>query len=435
MSTSLSATLGCNLINTTNHSIEASIKFHDFHKVPVSNALPCAYPGGGKLTIIPQSGLDRLVGMQAFDEPPTSDFLHLESTALSLHLNSDEVTVKLIDCDQKPLPLTFSGTVIFIRRVVDQAIPSSIQLVIFTEKNPSPHSIPPVERPLSLSIYIDTVLIFMIISGSLLKQSDSRLRNFVRVSIRCIDGSFSRNGHLSVSEFSVTSSMIQVDNLAQLTSSTFDFPVLLRSVLSHAVEGNSTGSFSCSGQIRQIQPFSDLLLDKFDLRLPSIEAYLEDSVLYTLISWIDDMKSVRSQKVESANTNDQFPSILCLRDLHIHPVAIQLALKAKMGVHISCKTTQFRLNKFARSEVVLQTSALIAQLSTHYISQVLIRAGIVLGSLELIGNPVSLVASFAEGVSDLVNFADSEKAVSKEQLDPLRGLARGLLSVVKHTTG
>ncbi|KAM3186126.1 hypothetical protein ACTXT7_004958 [Hymenolepis weldensis] len=435
MSTSLSATLGCNLINTTNHFIEASIQFHDFHKFPVSNALPCVYPRGGKLTIIPQSGLDRLVEMQAFDEPPTSDFLHLESTALSLHLNSDEVTVKLIDCDQKPLSLTFSGTIIFIQRVVYHAIPSWIKLVIFTEKNLSPHSIPPVERPLSLSIYIDTVLIFMIISGSLLKEGDSRLRNFIRVSIRCIDGSFSRNGHLPVSEFSVTSSMIQVDNLAQLTSSTFDFPVLLRSVLSHAVEGNSTGSFSCSGQIRQIQPFSDLLLDKFDLRLPSIEAYLEDSVLYTLISWIDDLKNVGSQEVESANTNDQFPSILCFRDLHIHPVAIQLALKAKMGVHISCKTTQFRLNKFARSEAVLQPSALIAQLSTHYISQVLIRAGIVLGSLELIGNPVSLVASFAEGVSDLVNFADSEKAVSKEQLGPLRGLARGLMSVVKHTTG
>nr|CDS31286.1 vacuolar protein sorting associated protein 13B [Hymenolepis microstoma] len=435
MSTSLSATLGCSLINSTDHSIAASINFHDFHKLPVSNALPCVYPRGGKLTIISQSGLDHLVGMRTPGETSTSDFIHIESTSLSLHFNSDEVTVKLAECDQKPLSLIFSGTTIFIQRVVDQAIPSAINVVIFTEKKPSLHPILPIGWPLSMSIYIDTVLIFAPISGSLLKHGDSRLRNFVRVSVRCIDVSLFRDGCPPVSEFSVTSSMIQIDNLAQLTSSTFDFPVLLRSVLSHANEGNTTGSFSCSGQIRHIQPFGDLLLDKFDLRLPSIEAYLEDSVLFTLLAWIDDLKSAGSQNTETIDNNDRFPTILCLRDLQIHSIALQLALKAKIGVHISCKTTQFRLNKFARSEAVLQVSALIAQISTHYISQVLIRAGIVLGSLELIGNPVSLVASFAEGLSDLVNFSGRENSASREQLSPLIGVTRGLVSLVKHATG
>lgn len=106
-----------------------------------------------------------------------------------------------------------------------------------------------------------------------------------------------------------------------------------------------------------------------------------------------------------------------------------------MGVHISCKTTQFHLNDFSRSDAALQVSALLAQLSTHYVSQILIRADLVLGSLELIGNPVSLVASFAEGISDLVHFADREKIASRDQISPMRGLARGLVSLVKHATG
>ncbi|KAM7537419.1 hypothetical protein Aperf_G00000067116 [Anoplocephala perfoliata] len=432
LSMSLSASLGCSLTNALDFSIEASINCPEFHKLPVSNALPCVYSNGGKLVIIPQFALDHLFGMQASGKTPKSDFPTLERASLHLRLNFDEVIVKLTECAGEPLSLSVGGKTFLIQQVVNPAVPCSINIVFF-DKKPSPHLSIPVSRPLSLSICIDTILIVAPIYGSLLKQDDSGLRNFIQVSIRCIECAYSKHESLPISEFNVTSSLIQVDNLAQLSLPTFDFPVLLRSVLSHAVGENSTGRFSCSGKIQHIS--NDFILDKFDLCLPSIEVYLEDSILYAIFYWFEDLRKAWTKQVEEEAINDQLPAVLCLRDLHIHSVALQLSLKAKVGVHISCKTTQFHLNNFTSSDAALQVSTLLARMSTHYISQILIRAGIVLGSLELIGNPVSLVASLAEGISDLVHFADREKVASREQLGPLRGLARGLMSLVKHTTG
>lgn len=294
LATSLSTSFGCNLTNATDFSIEASINCFEFHKLPVSNALPCVYPSGGKLMIIPQTTLDHRFGVQASGKTLKSNFLNLEHTSLHLHLNFNEVTVKLTECDGEPLSLTFDGKTLLIQRSVNPAVPCSICFILFPDKKPLPHLSIPVSRPLSLSVYIDTILIVAPICGSLLKQGDSGFRDFVRVSIRCIEGSYSKNGSPPLSEFSVTSSLIQVDNLAHLSFPTFDFPVLLRSVLSHAVRENSTGSFSCSGKIRHIS--DDFLLDKFDLRLPSIEAYFEDSILYTLFYWAEDLKSAWTRR-------------------------------------------------------------------------------------------------------------------------------------------
>lgn len=127
-------------------------------------------------------------------------------------------------------------------------------------------------------------------------------------------------------------------------------------------------------------------------------------------------------------------------------------LKASIGVHISCKSTQLHLAPFqlsGKSMAVGSVHELVSRLSTHYVAQALFRAGLLLGGLELIGNPAGLVAAFAAGVSDLVHFADSTDltdssdndggqggVVSREQrLGLLRGLATGLMSLAKHTTG
>ncbi|KAL5965577.1 Vacuolar protein sorting-associated protein 13B, partial [Taenia solium] len=438
---SLSCPLGCTLTNTTDFPFEAS--FHslsDFHQLPVSNALPCVQPSGGKLVLIPQISLDHLAGVWVSGVTPeasaSSAFLCHEDVHLFLRLHSDDVVIKLADCRHNPIQLRFGDKTVLIQQVSGEVLPFCTHLAIFTDQKPVFSHWSHVDQPLSLTVCIDTTLIFASVCGSILTPSESGLKDFLRICIRRIEVTYLKKENASLFEFSITSSLIQVDNLAQISQSTFDFPVLIRSVLPHTMEENSTGVSSCTFQIHYLSS-TDFIIDGFDLRLPSVEAYIEDTVLYALASWVQDLRGALPDWVGEVENAVKSPTstMLCLRKFEIHPVLLQLALKVKVGMHISCKTTQFRLNKFECSEAALDMKALFSRLSAHYISQVLIRAGLVLGSLELIGNPACLVASFAEGVWDLVHFADSEKMATQEQLSPLRGLARGLVSLVKHTTG
>ncbi|VDK36164.1 unnamed protein product [Taenia asiatica] len=438
---SLSCPLGCTLTNTTDFPFEAS--FHslsDFHQLPVSNALPCVQPSGGRLVLIPQISLDHLAGVWVSGVTPESSassaFLCHEDVHLFLRLHSDDAVIKLADCRHNPIQLRFGDKTVLIQQVADEALPFCTHLAIFTDQKPVFSHWSHVDQPLSLTVFIDTTLIFASICGSILTPSESGLKDFLRICIRRIEATYLKKENASLFEFSITSSLVQVDNLAQISRSTFDFPVLIRSVLPHTMEENSTGVSSCTFQIRYLSS-TDFIIDGFGLCLPSVEAYIEDSVLYALASWVQDLRGALPDWVGEVENAVKSPTstMLCFRKFEIHPVLLQLALKVKVGMHISCKTTQFRLNKFECSEAALDMKTLFSRLSAHYISQVLIRAGLVLGSLELIGNPACLVASFAEGVRDLVHFADSEKMATREQLSPLRGLARGLMSLVKHTTG
>lgn len=433
--------LGCSLTNTTDFPFEAS--FHglsDFHQLPVSNALPCVQPSGGKLVLIPQISLDHLAGVWSSGKTPEAlaspSFLCHGDARLFLRLHSDDVVIKLAECRDNPVSLRFGDKVVLIQHVANNTLPFCTHLAIFTYQKPVFLHWSNVNRPLCLAVCIETTLIFASMCGSILTPGESGLKDFLRICIRHIDATYLKKENASLSEFTVTSSLIQIDNLAQTSLPTFDFPVLMRSVLPHTMEENSTGVFSCTLQIRYLS-YIDFILDRFNMRLPPMEAYLEDSVLYALASWVQDLRGALPAWIGDVENGAESPTptMLCLRNFEIYPVSLQLALKVRVGMHISCKTTQFRLNRFECLEAALDMKTLFSELSTHYISQVLIRAGLVLGSLELIGNPACLVASFAEGVWDLVHFADSGKMATREQLSLLRGLARGLVSLVKHTTG
>ena len=433
---SLAYTLSCKLTNTTDSLFQASFQGpFDLHQFPVSNALSYVHPNCGKLALIPQALLDQLAGLQSSNGSSKlqgiSKFLCQLDTPLLLRLGPHETSIKMGDFRGNLMSLSFADKVILLQKSTNKEFPF-IELIISTEGGSTQHYQKRGQRFLSLSLYIDTVLIFAPIPSSLLTLNNPGSTNFLRASVRCIEGYFKRKKHSLLSSFSITSSLIQIDNLAQLSLSTFDFPVILRFVLSHSMIEKSSSIFSCSGRICQASS-GGFLLDRFDLRLPSMEVYLEDSILYATISWVRDLRDAWSA-VGDKKQSPMF-TVVSFRSFEVHPVSLQLALKAKVGMHISCKTTQFRLKSFALSEAVLQPKTLLAQLSTHYISQILIRAGLVLGSLELIGNPARLVASFAQGISDLVHFVDSERIATREQLGLLRGLARGLLSLVKHTTG
>ncbi|KAL5110970.1 Vacuolar protein sorting-associated protein 13B [Taenia crassiceps] len=439
---SLSCSLGCSLTNTTDFPFEAT--FHgvsEFHQLPVSNALPCVQPSGGKLVLIPQISLDHLAGGwvsgKTSETSTSATFLCHEDAYLFLRLHSDDVVIKLGDCRDNPVPLRFGDKTVLIQHIATEPFPFCTHLAIFTEQKPMFLHWSHVDQPLCLTVTIDTTLIFASARGSLLAPGESGLKDFLRICIRRIEATYLKKDNTSPFEFSITSSLMQIDNLAQISLSTFDFPVLMRSVLPHTMEESSTGVSSCTFRIRYLSS-TDFILDRFDLCLPSMEAYLEDSVLYALASWVQDLRGAlhawAGGDVENG-VKSPTSTMLCISRFEIHPVSMQLALKVKVGMHISCKTTQFRLNRFECLEAALDMKTLLSQLSAHYISQVLIRAGLVLGSLELIGNPACLVASFAEGVWDLVHFADREKMATREQMSLLRGLARGLVSLAKHTAG
>uniref|UniRef100_A0A5K3F779 VPS13_C domain-containing protein n=2 Tax=Mesocestoides corti TaxID=53468 RepID=A0A5K3F779_MESCO len=432
---SLSYSLGCSVVNTTSHTFETAIVgLQLFHQLPISNSLPCLYRDKGRVTLISQTSLDLL----AADTPKSrlvSKFLTFEDVSILLRLVPEEIVVRLADCRNSPLPLHIGNKVVYIQSYVNHAIPFYVELEIFSHQPPTRIPVSLVESTRSFSVYVDTFSIFALRSGCLSEGSEPRQVDFLRLSIRSIEFTLLFEYGIPRSKFTFSSSLIQLDNLAQVYTPTLDFPVILRSVISQVAEIDTTGLFVCSGQLHHL-PFGDFLFEKIDIKLPVMEVYLEDGAMYALLSWAQDLRGAMSQRIIKANNLEPSTRIAyCLHDFEIHPILLQVSLKFTLGVHISCKTVQLQLNAFKLPKAVAPLATLLGQLGAHYISQALLRVGLVLGGLELIGNPASLVASFAEGFSDLVHFSDIRKTTNQEQLGFLRGLMRGLVSLMKHTTG
>lgn len=435
LSTPLHASLSFNLVNTTSLALNVSILGDNSfdHKLSLSDALPRLHPHGGKLRLVPQFSLDRLIGLtlprcgakyQSASEAapfPCKFLADEENLSLKFHYNSDFTVMRLIDCEKNEgCPVAVGGVVFFVKLFRSDHL---LDVAIYSLQPPS-MDVHTLQAPLISPAFSISIDLFSIACLSpLTTEEDSA--SFLRLSIRRLSLDMSKDQC-----FQLTSSLIQLDNLAQKSAAAFDFPVLLRFALSRS----NCAKFSLTGQV-----IHGFILSSVNLQLPFVEAYIDDNAIYAIASWLQDLKcSLPEYNKMSTQPN----LVLCaIRGLQIQPVTLQVAVKMSFGIHISCRSTSLQLSAYNLPLVgcVQPVETLFAQLAAHYLSQALMRAGLVLGGLELIGNPAGLVASFAAGVWDLVHFADAEEAGESSKgirrVGIIRGLAGGLASLVKHTTG
>ncbi|XP_036904161.1 vacuolar protein sorting-associated protein 13B isoform X2 [Sturnira hondurensis] len=119
-----------------------------------------------------------------------------------------------------------------------------------------------------------------------------------------------------------------------------------------------------------------------------------------------------------------------LRKLVIQPVNLLVSIHASLKLYIASDHTPLSFSVFERGPIFTTARQLVHALAMHYAAGALFRAGWVVGSLEILGSPASLVRSIGNGVADF--FRLPYEGLTRGPGAFVSGVSRGTTSFVKH---
>nr|XP_060467555.1 intermembrane lipid transfer protein VPS13B isoform X5 [Panthera onca] len=119
-----------------------------------------------------------------------------------------------------------------------------------------------------------------------------------------------------------------------------------------------------------------------------------------------------------------------LRKLVIQPVNLLVSIHASLKLYIASDHTPLSFSVFERGPVFTTARQLVHALAMHYAAGALFRAGWVVGSLEILGSPASLVRSVGNGIADF--FRLPYEGLTRGPGAFVSGVSRGTTSFVKH---
>ncbi|XP_077207934.1 intermembrane lipid transfer protein VPS13B isoform X2 [Paroedura picta] len=119
-----------------------------------------------------------------------------------------------------------------------------------------------------------------------------------------------------------------------------------------------------------------------------------------------------------------------LRKLVIQPVSLLVSIHASLKLYIASDHTPLSFSVFERGPIFTTARQLIHVLAMHYAAGALFRAGWVVGSLEILGSPASLVRSIGNGIADF--FRLPYEGLTRGPGAFVSGVSRGTTSFVKH---
>ncbi|EHA98749.1 Vacuolar protein sorting-associated protein 13B [Heterocephalus glaber] len=119
-----------------------------------------------------------------------------------------------------------------------------------------------------------------------------------------------------------------------------------------------------------------------------------------------------------------------LRKLVIQPVNLLVSIHASLKLYIASDHTPLSFSLFERGPIFTTARQLVHALAMHYAAGALFRAGWVVGSLEILGSPASLVRSVGTGIADF--FRLPYEGLTRGPGAFVSGVSRGTTSFVKH---
>ncbi|XP_026561693.1 vacuolar protein sorting-associated protein 13B isoform X1 [Pseudonaja textilis] len=185
-------------------------------------------------------------------------------------------------------------------------------------------------------------------------------------------------------------------------------------------------------------------VNDLDFELKPARLYVEDTFVYyikTLFeTYLPDSKSVcHSAKALTASQAlpeqvrqhaNALVSPVKLRKLAIQPVNLLVSIHASLKIYIASDHTPLSFSVFERGPLFTTARQLIHALAMHYAAGALFRAGWVVGSLEILGSPASLVRSVGNGIADF--FRLPYEGLTRGPGAFVSGVSRGTTSFVKH---
>lgn len=262
----------------------------------------------------------------------------------------------------------------------------------------------------------------------------------------------------------------QIDNQL-FTAGKYDFPVILiqqnpesaphfspLDPIERAVQISHNKALFSLKLVIEHTP-SQICLYSVHLKLKPISIYAEDVVFYSLVEILSSFLPVGKQKPlryweekegDETEEEDSAPVIMKLpqvvlikaaammRPIHmthltIDPIALLLSVHGSVKVYLALDQTPLNFGAFHRSEILTTSYSLGHSLTMHYLSGALIRAGWVVGSLDLLGNPGGFARTVGSGVRDFVQLP--YEGILQGPWAFIAGMTNGSLSLLKHLAG
>lgn len=256
---------------------------------------------------------------------------------------------------------------------------------------------------------------------------------------------------------------IQIDNQL-FHKAQYDFPVVLIRQEGHVMPAASLPPIdnqmsavekhailkSASFLHLQVVMETDILLKKssivkaLEISIQPLALFLEDAFIYRLLKELqafiptqlsversppDNLKQIPSSIVQAS---DVINCPVRMQYLCIHPINTLLSVHASLKLFIASDHTPLSFGKFEKEEIFTSSYYLIRTMTMHYASGALVRAGIVVGSLEILGNPTGLIRNIGNGVADLFKLPFT--GLTKGPGAFLAGVSQGMSSLLKNVT-
>ncbi|XP_052603573.1 intermembrane lipid transfer protein VPS13B isoform X5 [Peromyscus californicus insignis] len=191
---------------------------------------------------------------------------------------------------------------------------------------------------------------------------------------------------------------------------------------------------------------TDFLFDvsEFSFELKPARLYVEDTFVYYIKTLFDTYlphSTVAGRHAQLSAGRQVLPlqvrqharalvNPVKLRKLVIQPVSLLVSIHASLKLYIASDHTPLSFSVFERGPVFTTARQLVHALAMHYAAGALFRAGWVVGSLEILGSPASLVRSIGNGISDF--FRLPYEGLTRGPGAFVSGVSRGTTSFVKH---
>ncbi|XP_037659327.1 vacuolar protein sorting-associated protein 13B isoform X2 [Choloepus didactylus] len=185
-------------------------------------------------------------------------------------------------------------------------------------------------------------------------------------------------------------------------------------------------------------------INEFSFELKPARLYVEDTFVYYIKTLFDtylpksklachSMMLSSGQQVLPLQVIQHARALVNpvkLRKLVIQPVSLLISIHASLKLYIASDHTPLSFSVFERGPIFTTARQLIHALAMHYAAGALFRAGWVVGSLEILGSPASLVRSIGNGIADF--FRLPYEGLTRGPGAFVSGVSRGTTSFVKH---
>lgn len=182
-------------------------------------------------------------------------------------------------------------------------------------------------------------------------------------------------------------------------------------------------------------------IDDLQLQAEPLEMYVEDSFIYRLVSLTesfcppiqtchDEKPEMRLVLIRSVGRQILHP--INIGSIQIEELHILLSIHASMKMYLSADHMPVVLGKFICHSSRTIQKELTRKILYHYVTQALVRAGLMLGSLEILANPTGLFRSMGQGVADF--FSLPYDGLTRGPSAFVSGISRGIGSFFRHAS-